>query len=67
MTNKSKGTGAAVAAFLAVVAVILAAVIGWCMNVYKLVSGMDEMTLVEAVVRGVGVVAAPLGALAGYF
>lgn len=64
---KNKNTGAAIAVFLAVAAVIVAAVVGWCMNVYKLVSGMDEITLVEAVVRGVGVVAAPLGAIAGYF
>lgn len=45
----------------------LGCAIGWCMNIYKLVSGLDVITTTEAVVRSIGVFAAPLGAVAGYF
>lgn len=48
-------------------AAFVAAFIGWLMNIYKLVSDMDAISTTEAIIRGVGVIAAPLGAIAGYF
>lgn len=41
--------------------------VGYCMNIYKLASGIDVITTAEAIVRAIGVVAAPLGAIVGYF
>lgn len=59
---KNKG----LAAFLAVVAVLLACLYGWVNNIIELVSGLDTMTTTEAVVRGVGVLFAPVGIIMGY-
>lgn len=64
-SNKTQWGG--FAAFLIIVAVIIAFASGWCMNVYKIVTGLDVMTTTEAIIRCVGVLAAPLGAVAGYF
>ena len=61
-----KQTGSAVVGIL-FVAGVLAAFGGWCANIYKLIDGIDVMTTTEAIVRGIGVFAAPVGCVAGYF
>jgi hypothetical protein len=50
-------------------AIVLAAAFigGYIANLYKLFDHMDTARTFELVVRGVGIFAAPLGALAGYF
>ena len=49
----------------------LAAAIGWLMNAWKLISLLLNSGFAghetEAIVRGVGAIVAPLGAVAGYF
>lgn len=64
MANKQ--TGYAVVSIL-FVAGLLAAFGGWCANIYKLIDGIDVITTTEAIVRVIGVFAAPVGCIAGYF
>jgi hypothetical protein len=53
-------------ALSALLVVLVAALIGWCMNVYKIIGlGIDNIG--EIVVRVIGVFLPPLGALLGFF
>lgn len=48
----------------------IAGLIGWCLNIFKLLgiatSGFSGQEA-EAVIRAIGIFAAPLGAVAGWF
>lgn len=51
-------------------AVIIAGFIGWVMNFFHCVgylTGANVDSTAETVIRAVGIIAAPLGAIAGYF
>ena len=53
-----------------IIAVVIAAIVGWMMNVVKILMVMGngfEQAGMEIVVRGVGVFVLPFGAVAGYF
>ena len=54
---------------LAAAAVVLgvAALVGWILNIIKLFYALMGAETTEAVVRMLGIVFAPLGAIAGYF
>lgn len=52
---------------LAYVAVLVLAVIGYVMNLVKLVGMMDGGVSAMLIIRLVGIVAAPFGALIGWF
>lgn len=53
-----------IAAILIYLGIVIAGIIGWCMNIYKLfhVVGMNT----EFFIRIVGVFAFPVGGIAGY-
>lgn len=60
--------GSIVGLVLVWIALIPAILIGWVVNIIKLVSTVPhETTMVVFVLRAVGVVLAPLGAVMGYF
>ena len=49
------------------ICIIVAGVVGWCMNIYQLVT-LDEFSLTGVViVKIIGIFIAPLGAIMGYF
>ena len=54
---------------LAAAAVVLgvAALVGWILNIIKLFYALMGSHTAEAVVRILGIIFAPLGAIAGYF
>lgn len=55
---------------IAILGVMIAAIGGWIANLVKLVGLFGETleaNAIEAIIRGIGVFAAPLGAILGYF
>lgn len=62
MGDKTAGT--VVIAFMLIWA---AAIIGWCMNIWKIAMALNEPITGLFVFRCIGVVAAPIGAILGYF
>jgi hypothetical protein len=57
---------ASFAVMAAFVSLWLAAVVGWVWNIFKLVGLVGEPVGAEFVLRIVGIVLAPLGAIMGY-
>jgi predicted tellurium resistance membrane protein TerC len=51
---------------LVYIALLIFGVIGWGMNVYKLVQCDFEAPIKAEVIRGIGIVVVPVGAIAGY-
>jgi len=64
---KRRASHLAAAIGLAYVTVLVLAVIGYVMNLVKLVGMMDGGVTAMLVIRLVGIVAAPFGALIGWF
>ena len=63
MNKKQRGFALAK---LAVVLVVGAAFLGWCMNIVKLVGTVDGPVTGMFILRCVGIFLAPLGAVLGY-
>lgn len=61
----SRGIGAGVFVFMA--CCLLAAVAGWIMNLYKIVHEVADPLTGLFIVRCIGVVMAPVGAVLGWF
>lgn len=59
------GNGAGWAA-LFVVLLWLAAAIGWVINIVKLIGSINDPVTVMHILRSVGIIFAPLGAVLGY-
>lgn len=49
------------------VSVVVLAIFGYLMNIYKLFNLIGTAETVEAIIRGIGLFVAPLGAIFGYF
>jgi hypothetical protein len=64
MASKSDGAWAGVGLF--VIALWLAAAVGWIMNIYKIVMTMGDPLTGLFIFRCIGVLAAPIGAVLGY-
>lgn len=47
-------------------AIIAAGAVGWCMNIYKLAVALSEPLTLLLVLRALGIVFPPLGAVVGY-
>lgn len=52
---------------LMVVVIWLAGVVGWCLNIYKIIGSDFGMLTGMLVARIIGVFVAPLGAILGFF
>jgi len=64
----SRGTGTAAGiGGLFFIGVILAGIVGWIMNIVKLVAQFDADLTAEIVLRIVGIPVAPIGAIMGLF
>lgn len=55
------------AAALAFVAVIVAVIVGWVMNIIAIVAAVSDPITAMFILRCVGIFVAPLGAILGYF
>jgi hypothetical protein len=67
-TFKHNSTGAAIGGF-AFLTIIVLFFVGWCLNIYKLVTfdgTLGEMAALE-IVRVIGIFIAPIGAVTDYF
>ena len=53
-----------ISTYYVVISLFALAIFGWCYNIYKL-SQLDSMSG-ELAVRVIGIIIAPLGAIAGY-
>ena len=70
MRNKNEDVAGLVGSLLLLVAVIglwAAAIYGYVCNIITLLGGMDTASTTEAVVRLLGIVVPPAGAIMGYF
>ena len=52
---------------LLVVALVLAGVVGWFMNIFDIVAAVSDPITAMFILRCVGIFVAPLGAILGYF
>lgn len=70
MRNKNEDVAGLIGSLLLLVAVIglwAAAIYGYVLNIITLLGGMDTASATETVVRLLGIVVAPAGAIMGYF
>lgn len=54
------------AGFLSVILVMVLAVIGWIMNIIKIVGAIADPVTAMFILRCVGIIVAPLGAILGW-
>jgi len=52
---------------LVLIVLFLFGVVGWGLNIYKIISSTDPITTGLMIVRIIGIFIAPLGGLLGYF
>jgi hypothetical protein len=65
--RRSIETGIPVTAVLLWLAVIITGVVGWVLNIVKLMGMTLDAVTIELVLRGVGIFVAPLGSIMGLF
>ena len=65
-TNIATGAGAAIAGFLFVIALWIAAAVGWIWNIVKIVGDINDPITTLLIARFAGVPIAPLGIVLGY-
>jgi len=69
--SRAKGENAMTKLFFGFVgALVIAGIVGWIMNIVKLIglAGQSfEQAAVELIIRAIGIFLAPLGAIAGFF
>ncbi len=65
--RRSIETGIPVTALFLWLAVIITGVVGWVLNIVKLMGMTLDTVTIELVLRGVGIFVAPLGSIMGLF
>lgn len=57
----------AIALISVYLAIVIAAVTGWAMNIFTIFSSFDALSTGEAIIRTAGIFIPFIGAVAGYF
>jgi len=63
----SLGEKLGVGAFFSIIAMLIAGIIGWVMNIFDIVAAINDPITAFFIARCVGVFFFPLGAILGYF